>query len=154
MDYSVDNPLLKYDFEGILKTLKKKAGVDRASANTLDIITGDPQLSNNMIGFAELASRVQKQSAPMTIQEAEGVIGRLGYLAKEVGMNPKFFQTVMSSIGRENNLNRYLTSLGVKKLAAKSPKDARPAMEAFFKDTVKEKDLITEKLLRKKQGLE
>lgn len=132
MDVSVDNPLLRYDFTKLNKNL------DKYSKNGfLDALTGDPQYSANMRGFAELANRIQAQSAPMLETEAAGILGRMGYLATKVGFKPSLFNEVIKSIGRQNKISQYLTYDITKKAVTKVPQEYRAAVNQLLQDTIK-----------------
>lgn len=148
VEASADNPLLRYDFSNISNELNKLGG-KLEGTNLLTQITGDARLSDNLKGLAELAKRVQSVHNPLGEAESLGMLGRMGYLAKQAEFSPKFFHEILKSVGRSNKIEEYLTTMNVQKVVSRFPKSEKPQLMNFFKEAVKAKEDAAAKLLKK-----
>jgi hypothetical protein len=146
VDFSADNPLIRYDFNKILKRLE---GLGGEGKNTLTQITGDARYSDNLKGLAELGKRVQAVTQPMSETEKAGVLGRMAYLAKKASFKPEFFQEVIKSVSRSNKLDEYLTTLNIQKMTNRFPKSERPQLTNFLREALKSKEDAANKILKK-----
>lgn len=124
---------LKYDFAGIRKDLKKFAGSD---GKMLDIMTGSPEKSKEMMQFVDMMDSIGKSTVANKPIIQETALARGLYLASKVGAPKELISEGILMASRDKNLMRYLDAAGIERMAAKVPAKDRSQYSNYLRSVV------------------